>query len=173
MKKAIFLFLAVSVFALSVPLSANQKKGANLIIQKKDGQKVKGELIAVKKASLLLLNEESGADMSIPVVQIRSIIVVKKANPRKYVGLGVPIVSGGGALVYSVFVAPEGSESGFYLIHAAVGAFFGLVAGLIIGEISDRIAGKDKIIQIEGKSDTEIQKILEKLRKKARVKNVQ
>ena len=44
---------------------------------------------------------------------------------------------------------------------------FGLAAGLVIG----LVVGADTTIKIEGKSKTEIQEILEKLRKKARVKN--
>jgi hypothetical protein len=41
-------------------MPAEEKRGATLIIQKKDGQQVKGELIAVKENSLLLKEAESG-----------------------------------------------------------------------------------------------------------------
>ena len=48
-----------------------------------------------------------------------------------------------------------------------------LVCALVIGGTVGTVVGIDKIIHIEGKSDSEIQEILEKLRKKARVRNAQ
>ena len=55
----------------------------------------------------------------------------------------------------------------------AVGAGIGALIGSGLGGIVGASAGNDKIIQIEGKSDTEIKEILEKLRKNARIKNAQ
>jgi hypothetical protein len=46
---------------------------------------------------------------------------------------------------------------------------FGLTIGVIVGES----ISVDKVVKIEEKSDSEIQEILEKLRKKARKKNAQ
>ena len=60
MKKSISLFLMFSILSLSVNMFAKERKGADLIIQKVDGQQVRGELIAVKQTSLLLLERESG-----------------------------------------------------------------------------------------------------------------
>ena len=64
MLQFISLLLVFSILALSGNLFAKEKRGADLIIQKKDGQHVRGELIAVKKNSLLLLDRESGADVT-------------------------------------------------------------------------------------------------------------
>ena len=52
------------------------------------------------------------------------------------------------------------------------GFYIGL-SGAILGGIIGALAGADKIVQIEGKSETEIRKALNKLRKKARIRNSQ
>jgi hypothetical protein len=67
MKKFTDLFLVFCILALSGNLFAKERKGADLIIQKKEGQQVRGELIAVKENSLLLLERESGADMPVDI----------------------------------------------------------------------------------------------------------
>ena len=65
MKKFVTLFLAFSILMLSVPLTAKERKGADLLIQKKDGAQVRGELIAMKENSLLLMERDSGADVTV------------------------------------------------------------------------------------------------------------
>jgi hypothetical protein len=55
---------------------------------------------------------------------------------------------------------------------AFTGILYGLFGGIIGGGIGAGIEGKE-IIAFKGKSDSEIQKILEKLHKKARVENYQ
>ena len=57
-KKFLSLFLIFSLMMLSVNLYAKERRGAKLIITKKDGQLIEGELITVKPSSLLLLNTE-------------------------------------------------------------------------------------------------------------------
>ncbi len=67
MKKFISLFLVFSILTLSIPLTAKERKGADLIIQKIDGQQVRGEFIAVKENSLLLLDRDTGADVTVDI----------------------------------------------------------------------------------------------------------
>ena len=67
MKKFISLFLMFSILTLSIPLTAKERKGADLIIQKIDGQQVRGEFIAVKENSLLLLDRDTGADVTVDI----------------------------------------------------------------------------------------------------------
>ena len=43
-----------SILALSGNLFAKERKGADLIVQRTDGTKVRGELIAIKENSLLM-----------------------------------------------------------------------------------------------------------------------
>jgi hypothetical protein len=166
MKRTISLFLVVSVLLLSMPLAAKERKGADVIIQKTEGTQVRGELIAVKQASLLLLERDSEADVTVDVGEISVIRIVKKSKILIGGGLGA-IICGGGLWLYG----STQSTFDFYdnwPILALVAA-----GGLVIGGIIGAVVGIDRIIQTEGKPDAEIQKILEKLRKKARVKNAQ
>ena len=96
MRKAISLFLVFSILVLSAPLTAKERKGADLIIQKKDGTQVRGELIAVKENSLLLLDRESGADVTVDIGAIRVIKIKKKSKLLKGAGNGLLIGGGTG-----------------------------------------------------------------------------
>lgn len=184
MKKCISLFLVFFSFVLSGNLYA-KKKGAELIVQKIVGQQVRGELITVKENSLLLLDSESGADVSVDIREIKLIEIVKKSKSLAWGGIG--LVSGAviGALTgYLQGDDPSGMITGFGppmpfpgLFTADEKALYGGIGwgilGGAIGGIGGAIAGADKTIQIEGKSETEIRKALNKLRKKARVRNSQ
>jgi len=163
-KKFISLFLAVSLMMLSANLYAKERRGAKLIITKKNGYQTEGELITVKPNSLLLLSI-TGRDMSVDIEEIKVIRVVKKSKALLGAGLGIVVGGGGGALL---------SGSGYKMSMDAgerrllLGAF-GAAAGLLIGGVTGALLGTDKKIQIEGMTDLEISKALDKLRKKARI----
>jgi len=163
MKKLIALFLVFSILTLSGNIFTKERKGAALIIQKKDGQQVRGELIAVKQNSLLLLDTD-GIDVSVIIEDIKVITVLKKFTSSKGALYGF-LIGGviGAALGYT---ADPDTPPG----RGTTAAIFGLSAGLL-GTLIGVAAGVNDKIQIEDKSDSEIQEILEKLRKKARVKN--
>lgn len=172
MKKFISLFLVFSILVLSGNLFAKERKGADLIIQKTDGTQVSGELIAVKKTSLLLLERESGADVT---VDIRNMEMVKIKKSKTLLGASLGFLTGVGVAALGTEIgweiwswAPKDTKTK-YRIMAWVGAFSGLL-GAWIGSI---IGGASKTIQFAGKSDPDINFILEKLRKKARVPNFQ
>ena len=184
MKKCIVLFLVLSSFALSENLYA-KKKGAELIVQKIEGQQVIGELIVAKENSLLLLDSESGADVSVDIREIKLIEIVKKSKSLAWGGIG--LVSGAVIGVLGGYLSgddPSGMITGFGPPMPFPGLFtadekallsgiaYGIIGGAL-GGIGGAIAGADKIIQIEGKSETEIKKALNKLRKQARVRNSQ
>lgn len=186
MKKCIVLFLVFSLFALSENLYAN-KKGAELIVQKIEGQQVIGELIAAKENSLLLLDSESGADVSVDIREIKLIEIVKNSKSLAWGGIG--LISG--ALIGALAGYIEGDDpymsggTGFGAMMTGLPGMFsaddkalalGIMCGItggVLGGIGGTIAGKDKIIQFEGKSETEMKKALNKLRKKARIQNFQ
>ena len=102
MKRFISLLLVVSILSLSIPLTAKERKGADLIVQKTDGAKVRGELIAVKENSLLLKERDTGADVSVDIGDVEVIRIVKKQKILKGAGWGV--LSGGvvGASFYLI-----------------------------------------------------------------------
>lgn len=173
MKKFTVLFLIFSLAGLSGNLYA-KKKGVDLIVQKKDGQLVRGELIAVKENSLLLKEKESGTDVSVGVREIRAIRKIGKSEVLKWSGIGS--LTGGliGALgplgLNITFRVTPNSEvlsiSGKYAL--ILGA-----AGLVAGGIFGAMAGKEEQIKIEGSCQEENERILNKLRSEARIPNYQ
>jgi len=167
MKKFTALFLVFSLMMLSANLYAKEKRGATLIITKTDGQRIKGELITVKPSSLLLLDTE-GKDVSVGIADIKVIRVVKKSKALLGAGGGLFTAGVVGAL------AGLGSQRPF-IERVAYGVItYGVylaIPAVIIGAIIGGIAGTDKTIQIEGMSDSEIQETMDKLRKKARIRD--
>ncbi|NIM59039.1 MAG: hypothetical protein GTO16_08885 [Candidatus Aminicenantes bacterium] len=179
-KKFISLFLIFSLMAISCTTittqrqkrfeSSKERRGAKLIVIKKDGQRIKGELITVKPSSLLLLDTE-GKDVSFDIADIKVIRIVKKSKAF----LGAAIGFGAGALL-GPLLAPvifhawheEYDGPGVLLIEIPVGSAIGALLGGSIGAT----AGKDKKIQIEGMTDFhEFRETLDYLRKKARIRN--
>ncbi len=169
-KKVVSLLIVFSLVMLSGKTIAQQswvgegeRKGVKLKIQKNDGQQVAGELITVKKDSLLLLDSETDADLSVDIKDVNAITLVKK-NRGFQVGIYGVLA---GILYASVTRKPyryEDKSQDWWttgLIGGAAGATLGMVLGI------------NKRIQIQGKSDTEIQKTLKKLSKKARVPGIQ
>ena len=92
MRKTFAVFLVFSVLMLSGSLFAKEKKGASVEIQKKDGQLVQGELISVKENSLLILDSDSGADVTVFIRDISEIRVVKKSKVLLGGGVGFLII---------------------------------------------------------------------------------
>jgi uncharacterized membrane protein YeaQ/YmgE (transglycosylase-associated protein family) len=151
---------------------AKERKGADLIIQRVNGTSVKGELIAVKEDSILLLDRYLGVDRTVDVQDIRVIKIMGESSTLKGGLLGLYVGIIGGFLIGY----PQGSESGFIISKPMAGAIGAVIGGVLCASIGVGIGiatSADKTIQIEGKSDPEIQKIMEELRRKARIKNVQ
>ncbi len=191
-KKFIALFLAFSLMMLSANLYAKERRGAELIIQRISDQvrqvkKIRsdgtlwetsvirgiwGELIAVKQDSLLLL-DAGGKDFSVDIADIKVIRIVKKSKAGKGALHGLLIGGAAGALLG---FASGDDESDFLLSFTAEekaligGASWGAL-GLILGGIIGATSGKDKTIHFEGMTDSEIQETLDKLRKKARIRD--
>ena len=167
-KKFIALFLAFSLVTLSVNLYAKERRGAKLIILKKDGQQVRGELIAVKQNSLLLLDSETGADVSVDIKDIKVIKIRKKSMAGRGILLGGSV----GALIgLAAYKKPE--PTGLFTIDIGPGptALGGGIVGGLIGLVIGLVAGTDKTIHFEGMTDSEIKEALDKLRKKARIRD--
>ncbi len=172
MKKIITVIL--SIFLLMTvhgQLAANKGRGAGIIIQKRDDQIVRGELIAVKKKSLLIQDFQNRLDETIQIMDVKLITVEKKAKILRNSGLGLTIGAAGGVLgavgFYEMFQLPL--DNIYFKDLAKRMAIISGIGGMIAGGIVGIIEGIDKPIQIEGKSESEIEEILEKLRKKARI----
>ena len=174
-KKFISLFLVFSLVMLSTNLYAKERRGAKLIITKKNGFQTEGELITVKPNSLLLLNTE-GRDISVGIADIRVIKIVKKS--QAWVGALSGFLMGGalGASLGISYAEKEKSKpyfmAGYMADWAILGYGLGLGAiGALLGGFIGASAGKDKTIHFEGMTDFKIQETLDKLRKKARIRD--
>ncbi|MGD9344413.1 MAG: hypothetical protein PVH84_01035 [Candidatus Aminicenantes bacterium] len=189
MRKFISSVLVFSIITLYGNLFATERRGANIEIYKRNSYpKIKGEgtpwetsfpdligeLIAVKDSSLLLKDAGTGTDLSVKVAEIKVIKIAKKSNFLKGVGIGF---IGGAAFGAFVGFASGDDRPGWIAFSAEqkaamVGLAFGVI-GIIIGGIYGATSEQDETIQIEGRSDSEINSILYDLGKKARVPNFQ
>ncbi len=171
-KKLVSLFLVISLVLLSANLYAKERRGAKLIITKKNGYQTDGELITVKPNSLLLLSI-TGRDVSIDIGNIKVIRIVKESKVLLGAGLGFLIGAGVGAIVG--LVADKVIDLGDYIWgpqdSALLGGAIGGTAGALGGGFIGASAGKNVTIQIEGMTDFKIQETLDKLRKKARIRD--
>lgn len=175
MKKLIALVLIIS-FIVAIPgyLAAKEKLGAEVIIETKDGELIEGELIAVKRESLLL---KSHLEEDMPV-QIHDVVRIRIVN-KSYALLGLGLGSVTGVLLGLVVSSSELRSVGLGIntigfgkgIGPDLSAFGGGIIGGVIGLGLGVFAGIDENIHLEGKSESEIEDILEKLSKKARMPN--
>jgi hypothetical protein len=161
---------AVVLFALSfaIPSAAGEKrKGAEVLIHKKDGQRIKAELLAVKEGRLILMDASDFSDVTCAVEDIRSLCLVKRTKILK--GLGLGSLSGGIAGSGLGFLSPY--DKGDYFTPAGKALMAGVVLaaiGGIIGGISGALKGIDDSVDLEGRSSQDIESILRKLDKQAR-----
>jgi hypothetical protein len=156
----------ILILVLPGALSAGERRGADLVITLKDGPKVTGELIAVKTDSLLLL---AGKDESVDLVGIRSIRIVRKSKALKTL-LGGACGFFAGAVGTSIYAKTQKGVVNQAVTAAGAGLLF-LPGGLGIGILAGSLAGKDKTIQLEGKSESEVRQALAYLRGKARIRD--
>jgi outer membrane lipoprotein SlyB len=185
MKKLIVLALIFSLVGFSTNLAA--KDGAKLKIQKKGGQQISGELIAIKDRSLMLI-DGSGAYVSSAIDEINTIIIGSKSKFWNGAIPGFILGAVGGAVVGSKVSEPappqtvnlgtaigyEIERAGAPVIGGVAGGIIGGVLGATIGGmIASSINGPQETFRIEGKSQEEINRVLGKLRSKARFPDYQ
>jgi hypothetical protein len=181
MKKITVLILAFSVLTLPMNGVAKKDHGIDLIIQKTNGKRVRGELIAVKRNSLLLKESFSGADASVAVNDMETIVIVKKSKALQQGGVGFLAGGTAGLLAgFSVYYSStffgllgEVESKGYHPRFSVPYGLIGAAVGTLIGVMTGAFAGQDEIIQIQGMPEVEIKKNMEELRKKARVPDFQ
>lgn len=166
-RKVAALGLALLVFGLPVLLSARERRGADLLVTLKDGQTVTGELIAVKRDSLLVLNL-AGKDESVEIARIREIKVVKRSHAWKGALYGFLAGAAFGTVAYMATISGKESYVRDDYPTYGVWAMAPAVLGGLIGLGAGGLAGKDKIVRPEGMSESALEKVLSDLRTQAR-----
>lgn len=162
MKKlfAVSIIFSLITIALTGDMFAIERKhGVELIIVKKDGEVVRGELIAVKPTSIVTM--EAVADLSIDVKDIKLIKIVSRIEKFRWSGIGFIVGGVGGAMIGAAGENPTGVSIGALSVCSGI---LGLLAGVIGAN-----AGVVETIQIEGKSPEEIGEALQKLNRLARL----
>ena len=176
----VFSLLEISCTTITLPTKERRfkerdtKRGAEFIIQKKDGQQIKGELIAVKPNSLLLLNTY-GKDESVDIEDIKIIIVKEKLKVTRYLLRGAIW----GPVGYSIFLlclypiyggyGGERIKLSEYYKNALPGILLSpLIMAATLAVFRPKFIRKFKI---EGMTDSEISDVLDYLRKKARIRD--
>jgi hypothetical protein len=173
MKKIMTLIIGVSLLFPSGALFAKERRGAQLVITKIDGTEIKGELIAVKQDSTLLLESSSRSGGSIAVSEVKIMKIAKVSNAG--VGVLLGLVAGGttGAIISHSIPHNEVERSfigeGGTLIYGVIGL---LAGGLLGGAIGGSIHNYETF-RIEGKSQEQISLVLRILRTRARFPDYQ
>jgi len=149
------------------------RKGALLKVHKTDQQVVEGELVAVRETKLILVDSAS-RDLAVDINEVNLITIDKKGH--SWLGAGLGIVLGG---IVGVAIAPskrvediweipilpveEGmSKTGYGLA--------GMLAGGILGGLIGAALGSDSQIIVVKMGPAERERLLSKLRSKARIK---
>jgi hypothetical protein len=158
--KLVATVLTFLILVLPAALSARERRGSNLEITLKDGHYVMGELIAVKTDSLLLL---SGKDESVDLARIRSIRIIRRSKAGR--GALYGLLAGA---VLTAMMAASGDQEDWQL---AVGGTAFIISGPLIGLGAGALAGRDKTIHLEGKSDSDVKYALIYLNSKARIRD--
>jgi hypothetical protein len=175
-KYLIFVFIFILI-ALPSELLTKGRRGAKLQIQKKDATYLTGELIAVKKESLLLVDSDTAVDISVALDDIEVIEILKK--PKLLFGAGIGLVLGAAVGTASGFILGDdeprsGDEQGNFKTRTAGekalvnSILFGLI-GLIGGGIVGADLGKTETIYFNDLTPEEKTETLQKLSSKARI----
>lgn len=183
MKKTSAVMVFVILFLLTALLGmAGQGQGASVIVLKKDGFQLRGELLEVKPDSLvLLLNQRNvGVDMSVNVKDIAEIRIPKKSHTA--LGIGVGLLAG---LVVGLIARPHAessSQSGFagVVVAGIVEETAGMgtvllrsVGGAAVGGIIGAASGTDEVYRVSGMDKNAVETMLRTLSQRAWVKGLQ
>ncbi len=167
MRTSIGLFIAValviSLLALPADISAKEKRGATLIVTRLDGSQSRGELIAVKRDSLLLLS--NGRDESIDLADIKTVRIVRKSRAGLFCGIGGTAGAAAGAYV-GVYTGGGDDESGPASIRG--GVVYGAL-GALAGLLADSMVNSDTHFTVAGKTPEAVAGFWDKLQAYARM----
>ena len=153
-----------------------EKPGAILVVQKPDGQAVRGELLEVKDGILKLLVYENASKMDIRLDELSGLRIEKKSAILKGIGIGILAGSTTGALLGFLsggYEAPRDRWGIFSFTSGELAIGYGVSLGAIggaIGGVVGAMKGTDKSISLIGLSPEKLRRIEAKLSSLARFK---
>ena len=156
-KKAARIALAAAVF-LAVPAGAlypkHRGRGAELVVQKKDGTFIKGELLFVRERTLILLDKMSGTDVTVGIDDVDAFKVVR--SPRFSARFSwAALLVGVPASVYGLT-----ARNGAFWTRMGIGIGGGTIALLGMASL---IKGTDEVAVLKGGSEQRTSFALNKL----------
>jgi hypothetical protein len=161
--------LAFSLLMMPSGLSAKEKRGAEVVVTRADGSQVEGELIAVKRDSLLLLSD-MGRDESVERENIRSVRIVKRSRTGGFSGVGALLgFAGGAALGLHMAAGLGGDRTTAALLFGLLGGGAGALAGLLTGTTADAVSGPGSTFTFKDNSAEAVAEYWEKLQRRSRV----
>ena len=150
-------------FVIPGGLAAQGRRGADLIVTVKDGKGFRGELIAVKPDSLLLLDHMTGKDASAAIAEISLIKILRQS--KALTGFLTGFIPG----------AAGGAAWGARAMHGDMPELGAIYGGLVVGTIAGLVgltagigAGLDSEIDFAGLPEAERSRVLAKLSRQAR-----
>lgn len=146
-----------------------RKHGAQVLIQKNDGQTLKGELLAVKEDKLILMDSVSLGGISVSVQDVMSVTIVKKS--KFFQGLGLGFLTGGGTGVLLGFLSGDDPPGWFSWTAGQKALLGGLALGILgvpIGGIYGAAKGVDEKVYLDEKSPEQVKLVMLKLSSKSR-----
>lgn len=168
-KLSILLGILLSA-TVSTSLSAKERHGADIVIVTKNASTVRGELIAVKDHSIVVLDHATKGDVSVDVPDMvsLSVKVARKGSALPLATLGFLALGGLGAVVGHELGKSDGSpvdfETEFTIGGAAIGGIIGGGGGYLLSKKK-----RQEVYHFQGKSPEEVLTILARLRTYARV----
>lgn len=170
MRKLSILLGILLLATVSTSLSAKERQGADIVIVTKNASTVRGELIAVKDHSIVVLDHATKGDVSVDVPDMvsLSVKVARKGSALPMATLGFLALGGLGAVVGHELGKSDGSlvdfETGFTIGGAAIGGIIGGGGGYLLSKKK-----RQEVYHFQGKSPEEVLTILARLRTYARV----
>jgi hypothetical protein len=105
----------------------------DLIVKKRDGRQVKGEMIEATDTTLTI--DDDGKPVSIPRAEVRQIQVIeRKAKKGKWAWIGTGIGAGAGAAIGAVKYSENVDDSQLWIpVGLMFGAGIGAATGFLVG----------------------------------------
>ena len=105
----------------------------DLIVKKRDGRQVKGEMIEATDTTLTI--DDDGKPVSIPRAEVRQIQVIeRKAKKGKWAWIGTGIGAGTGAAIGAVKYSENVDDSQLWIpVGLMFGAGIGAATGFLVG----------------------------------------